>query len=34
MENDNIDAELLRDLEESAYPIVEQNKALLTRLKA
>lgn len=33
MENDNIDAELLRDLEESAYPIVEQNKALLTRLK-
>ena len=33
MENDNIDAELLRDLEESAYPIVEQNRALLTRLK-
>ena len=33
MENDNIDAELLRDLEESAYPIIEQNKALLTRLK-
>lgn len=33
MENDNIYAELLRDLEESAYPIVEQNKALLTRLQ-
>lgn len=33
MENDNIFAELLRDLEESACSIVEQNRALITRLE-